>query len=146
MNTLYTAVATANGGRRGTAASESGQIDVKIAIPQELGGNGEGTNPEELFAAGYAACFGSALQTVAAMEKKRVKDVSITARVGLGQLEGGRFGLEVKLEALVPGLEQGEAEELVAKAHKACPYSNATRGNIPVELEVRVSEPAGTTP
>jgi len=134
MSTHYTAVATANG-RDGRAVSSDGRIDVNLAVPREMGGTGEGTNPEQLFAAGYAACFASALGAVARAGKHDVKDVSVTAEVGIGgDLESG-FGLSVVLRVELPDALSGDlGRDLVEQAHKVCPYSNATRGNIPVEL------------
>jgi osmotically inducible protein OsmC len=137
MNILYTAEGTAWGGREGRAASSDGTLDVQLAIPKSMGGpGGAATNPEQLFALGYAACFHSALKVVAAREKVDVTDSAITARVGIGANDTGGFGLEVELEAELPDVDRAVAEDLVAKAHEVCPYSNATRGNIPVTLTV----------
>ncbi|MFD0684721.1 organic hydroperoxide resistance protein [Actinomadura fibrosa] len=134
MDVHYTAVATANG-RDGRAVSSDKRLDLPLAVPREMGGSGDGTNPEQLFAAGYAACFASALGAVARATKQDVRDVSVTAEVGIGgDVENG-FGLSVVLRVELPDdLENGR--ELVEKAHQVCPYSNATRGNIPVELVV----------
>ncbi|MBD9504381.1 MULTISPECIES: organic hydroperoxide resistance protein [Pseudomonadaceae] len=139
IKALYTATATATGGRDGRAISSDGILDVKLSTPRELGGaGGEATNPEQLFAAGYSACFIGAIKFVASQSKKQIPaDASITGKVGIGQIPGG-FGLEVELNINLPGLDQAEAEELVAKAHQVCPYSNATRGNIDVRLNVSV--------
>jgi Ohr subfamily peroxiredoxin len=139
IKALYTATATATGGRDGRAVSSDGILDVKLSTPSELGGaGGEATNPEQLFAAGYSACFIGAIKFVASQSKKQIPaDASITGKVGIGQIPGG-FGLEVELNINLPGLDQAEAEELVAKAHQVCPYSNATRGNIDVRLNVSV--------
>ncbi|MBD9578035.1 organic hydroperoxide resistance protein [Pseudomonas sp. BGr12] len=139
IKALYTATATATGGRDGRAVSSDGILDVKLSTPRELGGaGGEATNPEQLFAAGYSACFIGAIKFVASQSKKQIPaDASITGKVGIGQIPGG-FGLEVELNINLPGLDQAEAEELVAKAHQVCPYSNATRGNIDVRLNVSV--------
>ncbi|MGE9764510.1 organic hydroperoxide resistance protein [Pseudomonas sp. PDM20] len=139
IKALYTATATATGGRDGRAISSDGILDVKLSTPRELGGaGGEATNPEQLFAAGYSACFIGAIKFVASQSKKQIPaDASITGKVGIGQIPGG-FGLEVELNINLPGLGQAEAEELVAKAHQVCPYSNATRGNIDVRLNVSV--------
>ena len=139
MQTLYTAVATATGGRDGRAVSNDQILDVKLATPKELGGaGGQATNPEQLFAAGYSACFIGALKFVASQSKRKIPDdASITAHVGIGQIPGG-FGLEVELHISLPGLEREAAEALVAAAHQVCPYSNATRGNIDVRLNVSV--------
>jgi Ohr subfamily peroxiredoxin len=135
MKILYTAEATAWGGREGRTATTDGLLDVKLALPKELGGPGEATNPEQLFAAGYASCFHSALKLIAMREKVDVSESAITARVGLGASET-YFNLEVELEAELPDVERSVAEKLVAEAHKVCPYSNATRGNIDVTLTV----------
>jgi lipoyl-dependent peroxiredoxin len=140
MKALYTAVATASDkGRNGHARSDDGRVDVTLSMPEEMGGpGGEGTNPEQLFAAGYAACFANAMRGVArrAGDEAVVDGAAVTARITIGAIGGGRFGLAAKLEAKVPKLEQEQAEELVAEAHERCPYSNATRGNIDVELVV----------
>jgi len=139
IQALYTATATATGGRDGRAVSSDGVLDVKLTTPRELGGQGgEATNPEQLFAAGYSACFIGALKFVASQSQRQIPaDASITGKVGIGQIPGG-FGLEVELDIRLPGLERAVAEELVAAAHQVCPYSNATRGNIDVRLNVAV--------
>ncbi|MCM2131246.1 organic hydroperoxide resistance protein [Larsenimonas rhizosphaerae] len=136
---IYRAQATATGGRDGQATSADNALDVKLSTPRELGGaGGEGTNPEQLFAAGYSACFIGALQFVAGQEKVSLpEDTSITGDVGIGRVPGG-FGIEVTLNVSLPGLEQKQADALVEKAHGVCPYSNATRGNIDVTLNVSV--------
>jgi len=140
MKTLYTAVATANDeGRDGVTRTDDGALDLQLAMPEAMGGEGgEGTNPEQLFALGYSACFANAMRSVARRDEREqaVEGATVTAHVDIGAIGGGRFGLAVKLVVGVPGLEQADAEELVAKAHERCPYSNATRGNIPVELVV----------
>jgi Ohr subfamily peroxiredoxin len=134
---LYTAVATSTSGREGRSRTDDGQLDLALAMPPGLGGNGDGTNPEQLFAAGYSACFGSAVGFVAKQKQLKIGPVSITAQVSLGPVEGsGAFGLKVKLTGTVPDLPRPEAEALLAAAHQVCPYSNATRGNIEVTLEV----------
>ncbi|NYE14728.1 organic hydroperoxide resistance protein [Actinomadura citrea] len=134
MDARYTAVATANG-RDGRAVTSDGRLDVSLAPPRELGGSGEGTNPEQLFAAGYAACFASALSAVARASRHDVRDVSVTAEVGLhGDTEKG-FGLGVVLRVELPD-DLADGEQLVERAHQICPYSNATRGNIPVDLVI----------
>ncbi|GAA4058419.1 MULTISPECIES: organic hydroperoxide resistance protein [Actinomadura] len=136
MDAQYTAVATANG-RDGRAVSSDGRLDLALALPAEMGGTGRGTNPEQLFAAGYAACFASALGAVARGTGQDVRDVSVTAEVGIGGDVQSGFGLSVVLRVELPDELQGEAgRALVDKAHQVCPYSNATRGNIPVELVV----------
>src|ERR1700712_4214285 len=139
MDTLYTAVATATGGRDGRAVSSDNVLDVKLSTPKQLGGaGGDGTNPEQLFAAGYSACFIGALKFAASQTKATIPaDASITAHVGIGQIPGG-FGLDIDLHISLPGLEQAEAQALVDAAHQVCPYSNATRGNVDVRLHVTV--------
>ncbi len=137
MDILYTAVAHATGeGRNGHAATDDGVLDVDLAIPKELGGSGGATNPEELFAAGYAACFHSALKRVAQQDKLDVTGTEVSASVGIGMLPSGGFGLAVELDVHAPALDHDTAEAIVAKAHQVCPYSNATRGNIVVTLSV----------
>ncbi|MEV0587825.1 organic hydroperoxide resistance protein [Nonomuraea sp. NPDC050310] len=136
MSALYTAIATANG-REGRGVTSDGKLDVTLAPPKELGGSGAGTNPEQLFAVGYAACFSSALQLVAKRMKVDAADASVTAEVGLGPNGDGGFTLDVTLRVELPDhvdREQGEA--LVEATHHVCPYSNATRGNIPVTLVI----------
>ncbi|MGI5408952.1 organic hydroperoxide resistance protein [Streptomyces chartreusis] len=136
MDALYTAVATATHGRDGRAVSNDGRIDLKLAPPVELGGNGEGTNPEQLFAAGYAACFGSALGLVGRQAKVNVTDAAVTAEVGIGK-QGEGFGLKVTLRVELPDtLDEETGRKLVEQAHQVCPYSNATRGNIEVDLVI----------
>ncbi len=134
---LYTARATATGGRAGTAASDDGALSVSLSTPKGLGGaGGPGTNPEQLFAAGYSACFIGAMKAVAAGQKVALPaEVSITSDVGIGPIPGG-FGIQVAMAISVPGMDRAAAEALVAAAHKVCPYSNATRGNIDVTLTV----------
>ena len=137
MQVLYTAEATAWGGREGRAASSDGVVDVQLAIPKEMGGpGGPLANPEQLFATGYAACFHSALKLVASQEKVDVSESAVTARVGIGAGDGGAFGLTVALEAELPDVDPDVARRLVDRAHEVCPYSNATRGNIEVTLTV----------
>jgi lipoyl-dependent peroxiredoxin len=137
MDALYTAVATANG-REGRAVSSDGHVDLPLAHPKALGGNGQGTNPEQLFAAGYAACFASAMGAIGRMEKIDVKDASVTAEVSIGKDEAdGGFGLSLVLRVELPDHLQGEAgQDLLKKTHAYCPYSKATRGNLPVEIVV----------
>lgn len=134
---LYTAQATANGGRDGRAASSDGVLNVQLSTPKELGGaGGPGTNPEQLFAAGYSACFLGALKFVAGKEKVALPaETSVTGRVGIGPIPTG-FGIEAELRIKVPGLPRDQVQGLVDKAHIVCPYSNATRGNIDVKLVV----------
>ena len=139
LKTLYTAEAIATGeGRNGRTRTDDGQLDLALAVPKELGGAGGATNPEQLFAAGYAACFHSALKTVARMTKIELPETSVTAQVGLGRLDAGGYGLTVALAVTLPGMDEAAAEALVAKAHQTCPYSNATRGNIDVALTTTV--------
>ncbi len=133
---LYTAVATSTGGRDGKSVSSDGLLDVKLAPPKEMGGPGGATNPEQLFAAGYSACFIGALKHVAGMQKIAVPvDASITASVGIGQIPAG-FGINAKLVVSLPGVDRAVAQKLVDTAHQVCPYSNATRGNIEVVIEL----------
>jgi len=134
---LYRAEATATGGRDGRAVIPASQLDLKLTTPRELGGaGGDGTNPEQLFAAGYSACFIGALKFVAARDKIALPaDVSITGNVGIGQIPNG-FGIEVELKISLPGMDRAAAQALVDKAHIVCPYSNATRGNIDVTLTI----------
>ncbi|WP_030617747.1 organic hydroperoxide resistance protein [Streptomyces sclerotialus] len=136
MSALYTAVATADG-RDGRAVSSDGQLDLALAMPPALGGNGAGTNPEQLFAAGYAACFAGALGLVGRQAKADTKDASVTAEVGISSDPAGGFGLSVTLRVELPDSLAGETgAQLVKQAHEVCPYSKATRGNIPVEIVV----------
>ena len=136
-NILYTAHATSIGGREGGSKSSDGVLDVKLTTPKELGGNGAtGTNPEQLFAAGYSACFLGAMKHVAMMEKITLPaDTSIKADVGIGPIPAG-FSIQVAMKITIPGMERAAAEKLVETAHGVCPYSNATRGNIDVTLTV----------
>ena len=134
---LYSAQATATGGRDGRAQSSDNVLDIQLSTPRELGGaGGPGTNPEQLFAAGYSACFLGALKFVAGKEKVALPaDTSVTGRVGIGAIPTG-FGIEAELRIKVPGLPKDQVQSLVEKAHIVCPYSNATRGNIDVKLVV----------
>ena len=134
---LYRAEAKANGGRDGRATSSDQVLDVQLSTPKELGGaGGPGTNPEQLFAAGYSACFLGAMKFVAGQKKQVLPaDTTVTGKVGIGQIPQG-FGIEVDLAIRIPGLDKAEAEALVQAAHGVCPYSNATRGNIEVRLSV----------
>lgn len=134
---LYTAVATATSGREGRVRSDDGALDLPVSVPKGLAGaGGAGTNPEQLFAAGYAACFGSALSHVARLQKIDVGPVQITAHVSIGPAGQQGFGLAVELVATLPGVPREQAEALVQAAHRVCPYSNATRGNIEVDLRI----------
>jgi osmotically inducible protein OsmC len=134
--TMYTAHATVTGGRAGHGRTSDGALDVDLRAPVEMGGEGGGTNPEQLFAIGYAACFQSALGGEARREKLDASDSTVNSSVELGPIGGGAFGLAVTLEVLLPSIDQDVAERLVAAAHQRCPYSNATRGNINVTLKV----------
>ena len=136
QKSLYTAHATSTGGREGSVKTDDGKLDLTVAPPPGLGGNGAGTNPEQLFAAGYSACFGSAVAFVARQKKLTTGAVRIDASVSIGQIASGGFGLAVELVAHLPDLPRDEAEALVAAAHQVCPYSNATRGNIQVDVKV----------
>lgn len=130
---LYTAVATAENGRDGRVATDDGKLDVIVNPPAELGGSGAGTNPEQLFAAGYSACFQGALGVVARQENADITGSTVTAKVGLGKNDDG-FGLIVEISANIPGVDTETARSLIKKAHEVCPYSKATRGNITVTL------------
>lgn len=136
METLYTARATSSGsGRSGRVATDDGRVEMDLAIQEELGGTGDAANPEQLFAAGYAACFHSSLQAIARKSKVDLGDSAVTAAVGIGK-NGAGFGLDAALEISAPGAPRAAAEDLIAQAHEACPYSNATRGNIDVETRL----------
>ena len=135
MKTMYTAAATATGGRNGQIKSDNGVLDLEVRAPKAMGGaNDDYTNPEQLFAAGYAACFDSALNHTTRLEKIQTGVTSVTAKVSIGSLEGGAFGLAVVLAVNIPGVSIEEAQRLTERAHQVCPYSNATRNNIVVEL------------
>ena len=137
MKTLYTAEALATGeGRDGHGRTSDGKIDVALNIPKEMGGSGIGTNPEQLFAVGYAACFHSALRLVAKQDNADISDSAVGARVSLGSNDDGGFLLAVELEITLPNVDHDTAQSLAEKAHQVCPYSNATRGNIEVTLTV----------
>ncbi|PIC01174.1 organic hydroperoxide resistance protein [Caulobacter sp. X] len=138
MTTLYTTRATVVGGREGHVRSEDGLLDVQLSMPKSLGGKETGTNPEQLFAAGYAACFQSAMGHVARTQKIPLTGSTVTGQVGLASAGAG-FALEVALEVETQGLSQAEAEALVATAHQVCPYSNATRGNVDVAISVKAA-------
>ena len=138
MKILSTISATTVGGRDGSGSSSDGKLNLEFALPKELGGKGkEGVTPEHLFALGYSACFGSALQFVAGQKKVTLpEDFSVTAEVSLCTKDGGGFALQVELKVDLPGLNHAEAEEIVTVAHTVCPYSNAISGNVPVKLTV----------
>jgi Ohr subfamily peroxiredoxin len=137
MNILYTAVGHATGdGRNGHTRTDDGMLDLDVRVPKELGGPGGATNPEQLFACGYSACFHSALKLVAQRAGLDATDSEVSASVGLGMEEGGGFGLAVELDVLLPKLDRETAQGLVERAHQVCPYSNATRGNVEVQLSI----------
>ena len=138
VDVKYTTSATATGGRDGRSKTEDGSLDVRLATPKELGGGGEGNNPEQLFAAGYAACFLGAMKAVASTggTAKVPNDTTVKATVGIGPRSEGGFGITADLTVSLPGIERAQAQELVEKAHHVCPYSNATRGNVNVGLTV----------
>jgi Ohr subfamily peroxiredoxin len=139
MKTLYTAHGSATGGREGQAATDTGNVKLVLNTPKELGGGGgEGTNPEQLFAMGYSACFLGALKFVAGKEKVKIPDdAKVSADIGIGARDDGQgFGITARLTVSVPGLDKATVENLVQKAHVVCPYSHATKGNIPVETTV----------
>jgi Ohr subfamily peroxiredoxin len=140
MKIFYTAHATAKGGRNGHSETSDGSVKVDLSIPKEMGGPGKPntTTPEHLFATGYAACFGQALEVVASQQKKKVEGSSITAHVGIGQKPDGGFAFEITMEAYVPGYSQADAEALTAAAHRICPYSNSLKGNVDVKLTTKV--------
>jgi lipoyl-dependent peroxiredoxin len=138
MSHLYTTKVTAVGGRSGTIKSEDGILDLQLAMPKELGGKGGATNPEQLFAAGYAACFENAVihVTRGKADKVRDNDIEVTGEVGLLPTDQGGFGLAVTLDVTIAGVDQAKAEEIVQAAHAVCPYSNAIKGNVDVKLNV----------
>lgn len=145
MDIIYSTDATSTGGRDGAVKSADGFLDLQLALPKEMGGPGGKPNPEELFAAGYAACFHSALKMVAGLEKLSVYNSTVDAHVGLGKNEAGGYGLEVSLTVAMPKFGNDVAERLVRKAHEVCPYSNATRGNIDVHLALATPGEAPVT-
>jgi Ohr subfamily peroxiredoxin len=138
MKTLYATRAHATGGRHGTVRSDDGLLDLQLAIPAEMGGKGGATNPEQLFAAGYAACFENAVIHVSRNREAKVRDhdIDVAATVGIGPNTAGGFGLSVALEVTIAGLDQAMAEDIVGQAHATCPYSNAIKGNVDVAIEV----------
>ena len=139
MNTLYSTLVTAVGGRNGTVKSDDGLLELGLAMPGSLGGKGGATNPEQLFAAGYAACFGNAVIHVTRKKDRAIKDedVEVAATVGLTPNGSGGFALAVALDVTLTGVDQATAEAIVDEAHQVCPYSNATRGNVDVALSVK---------
>ncbi|MFC3161412.1 peroxiredoxin, Ohr subfamily [Chryseobacterium arachidis] len=137
MKTLYTTEVTAKGGRNGHVKSNNGILDLEVRMPKALGGsNDDFTNPEMLFAAGYAACFDSALNLIISKSKIETGETTVNAKVSIGQIENGGFGLAAELEVNIPGVSLEEAQSLTEKAHQICPYSNATRNNMEVKLSV----------
>ncbi|MCY0968081.1 organic hydroperoxide resistance protein [Chryseobacterium wangxinyae] len=137
MKTLYTTSVTAKGGRNGQVKSENGVLDLEVRMPKGLGGaNDDFTNPEMLFAAGYAACFDSALNLIISKSKIETGETSVAAKVSIGQIDNGGFGLAAELDVNIPGVSLEKAQELTEKAHQICPYSNATRNNMEVKLSV----------
>lgn len=136
---VYTTTATATGGRDGSARTSNGELEVKLAVPTEMGGDGKGNNPEQLFAAGYAACYIGAMKFAASQDKTLAKvpaDTTVAATVGIGPRDDGGFGLTVSLKVTMPGLDAAEVQRIADAGHKICPYSNAVRGNIEVVTEV----------
>ncbi|MBV8911975.1 MAG: organic hydroperoxide resistance protein [Acetobacteraceae bacterium] len=139
VDVKYRTSATAHGGRDGESRTDDGALAVKLAVPKEMGGPGGGNNPEQLFAAGYAACFLGAMKFVASQNKDGPQvppDAAVQSVVGIGPRSEGGFGLDIELKVTLPGVSHEQAEALVEKAHQVCPYSNATRGNVPVRLSV----------
>ncbi|MBD8488863.1 organic hydroperoxide resistance protein [Echinicola sp. CAU 1574] len=137
MKLMYEAEAKAQGGRNGHVVSSDNVLDFEVRVPKSMGGEGGAyTNPEQLFAAGYAACFDSALNFIAQKQKVKVENTEVNAKVGIGQLSNGGFGLAVELLVKIPNLDKEQAQALMEAAHKACPYSNAIRGNVDVKLEL----------
>jgi Ohr subfamily peroxiredoxin len=145
MASVYTASVTSTGGRDGAVRSADGLIDLKVALPKEMGGQGGATNPEELFAAGYAACFHNALKRIAGERRLAMGNSTVTVDVGIGPIDSGGFGLEVAIAASLPLLDHDTAVELLEAAHQLCPYSRATRNNIPVTLSVKDAAKAAST-
>ena len=134
---VYSTHATATGGRDGSSATDDGAFSVKLSTPKEMGGNGDGNNPEQLFAAGYAACFLGAMKFVAGQNKDGAQvphDAKVHSMVGIGPRSEGGFGLDIELKVELPGVAKEQAQALIEKAHEVCPYSNATRNNVPVRL------------
>lgn len=141
MKTLYAASATTMGGRSGHVKSDDGVLDLELSVPKEMGGQGgQKTNPEQLFAAGYSACYGSALQAVAQKRKVDLGDFSVTAEVSIGKTEENDFQLSVILDTYIPGIDVETGESLVNEAHEVCPYSRATRDNIDVTLNLMLDD------
>ena len=141
MKKFYTAKSTAYGGRVGTVKSDDGKIDMNLSVPKGMNGDGgDGTNPEQLFASAYSACYGSALQSIAEKKNLKLGDFSVTASVSIGKTDEGDFQLAVVLDSYIPGVDVETGEELVNKAHEVCPFSRATRDNIDVTLNLLLDE------
>ena len=139
MKKLYTAKATASGGRAGKVQTEDGKLDLDLSVPKTMGGDdGPGTNPEQLLSCAYSACFHSALKLVARFKKQNVDNSSVTAIVDIGAMEGRKYGLAAAIEVNIPGMEKEKAEELMLEAHKVCPFSNALKEGIEIQLSVKV--------
>lgn len=136
MKAIYTATAAAKGGRHGTVATSDGRVALSLTRPVEMGGDGSGTNPEQLFACGYAACFASTIDFLAKQQKLDLGPIQVTARVTLGKLEVEGYGLAAELDVALPGVEPAVAEAIVAQAKRNCPYSNATRGNVETRVTI----------
>jgi len=138
MPIAYTAHATSTGGRDGRGKTDDGKLDLALSLPKEMGGDNKGTNPEQLFAVGYSACYLGAIRFVAGNEKVAITpDANVTAHVGVGpRWDGGGFGIEVALDVHLPGLDKAKAEDIAAKAHVVCPYSHATKGNIKITTTI----------
>ncbi|SMH27759.1 organic hydroperoxide resistance protein [Mesorhizobium australicum] len=134
--TIYTAYAESTGGRTGRSRTNDGLLDLKLDKPVEMGGEHAGTNPEQLFACGYSACFGGTIDAIAKAQKIELSDIVVAAEVDFGPRQGGGFGVGVRLKVQLPGIDRETVEKLVEMAHRNCPYSNATRGNIDVEIEI----------
>ena len=139
ISPVYTASATATGGRDGRSKTEDGSLDVKLGVPTEMGGKGDGNNPEQLFAAGYAACYLGAMKFATTQDKSLAKvpaDTTVTAKVGIGPRADKGFGIKVDLEVKMPGLDKAEAQKIADAGHEICPYSNAIKGNVDVTTSV----------
>ena len=136
MKAIYTASASAKGGRHGAVATSDGKLSLSLTRPVEMGGDGSGTNPEQLFACGYAACFASTIQFLSKQKKLELGPIEVTARVSLGKLDGEGYGLAAELDVALPGVELSIAEAIVEQAKRNCPYSNATRGNVETRVTI----------
>lgn len=136
MQAIYTSAATAKGGRQGTVETDDGRLSFTLTRPKEMGGDGSGTNPEQLFACGYAACFASTIDFLCRQEKLAIGPIEVRSRVSLGKLDGEGYGLAVELDVLLPGIGTDIATRIVEKAQRNCPYSNATRGNVETRVTI----------